>query len=337
MPPPSRAGPAVACLSAALDAADAADLLGLDSGALRAAHASGARRVGFPGDAYVLALVGGTGVGKSSLLNALAGGVVSPASARRPTTSEPVAWVPATEREHLTPLLEWLGVDEIARARTDGPRSRRDPGPARHGLGRDRASGPRGGPASPRRCRRVGDRCREVRRRGPARRVPAPFLSASRSPGGHREQVRPPVAGRGPAHPARPRSRSGVRSDPRVRGPRPRVQHDVAGRHQGRAGMDRRRRRGEDHHPGADRGDSRGRRAGPCLAGRRRPGVGRNAVPGRGIANRGDRSSDRGGAARPRPAGRSTPGRRGYAGRGKVPRHWAGGPSDGLHLPHLGP
>jgi hypothetical protein len=38
---------------------------------------------------------------------------VSPASVRRPTTGEPVAWVPRAEREALGPLLAWLGVDEI--------------------------------------------------------------------------------------------------------------------------------------------------------------------------------------------------------------------------------
>jgi 50S ribosome-binding GTPase len=113
-PPPALAtDPLSRCLVAALDAADAADRLGLDSQPLLAAHAAGLRRVGFPGDAYVLALVGGTGVGKSSLLNALAGRVVSSASARRPTTSEPVAWIPRTERPALEPLLGWLGVDQV--------------------------------------------------------------------------------------------------------------------------------------------------------------------------------------------------------------------------------
>ena len=43
-------------------------------------------------DAYVLALVGGTGVGKSSIVNALAGETVTPAGVRRPTTSRAVAW-----------------------------------------------------------------------------------------------------------------------------------------------------------------------------------------------------------------------------------------------------
>ena len=101
------------CLATLLEAADAAQALGIETEAVRAAHADAVRRMGFPGDAYVLAFVGGTGVGKSSLLNALAGETVSPASVRRPTTSVPVAWVPAAERTALEPLLEWLGVDEV--------------------------------------------------------------------------------------------------------------------------------------------------------------------------------------------------------------------------------
>ena len=82
------------CLAALLEAIEAAEVLGIPTETARDAHADAVRRLGFPSDAYVLALVGGTGVGKSSLLNALAGATVSPASARRPTTSEPVAWVP---------------------------------------------------------------------------------------------------------------------------------------------------------------------------------------------------------------------------------------------------
>jgi hypothetical protein len=109
-PPRLASDPLARCLEVALDAADAADRLGLDSQHLRAAHAVGSQRLGFPGDAYVLALVGGTGVGKSSLLNALAGGDVSRASARRPTTTEPIAWIPEQEREALAPLLDWLDV-----------------------------------------------------------------------------------------------------------------------------------------------------------------------------------------------------------------------------------
>ena len=88
--------PLYRCLEALLAATDAAEDLGLPTEAARDAHADALRRVGFPGDAYVLALVGGTGVGKSSLLNALAGTSVSRASVRRPTTSHPIAWIPAT-------------------------------------------------------------------------------------------------------------------------------------------------------------------------------------------------------------------------------------------------
>ena len=105
--------PLQACLAGLLEAADAADGLGLPTSALRATHAEAVTRVGFPGDAYVLAFVGGTGVGKSSLLNALAGSTVSAASVRRPTTSSPIAWVPAAERAALVPLLAWIGVEDI--------------------------------------------------------------------------------------------------------------------------------------------------------------------------------------------------------------------------------
>jgi GTP-binding protein EngB required for normal cell division len=71
-------------------------------------------RLGFPGDVFVLALVGGTGVGKSSILNALAGEEVSPARALRPTTEHPLAWVANDVREAVAPLLDWLGVSRVA-------------------------------------------------------------------------------------------------------------------------------------------------------------------------------------------------------------------------------
>jgi len=106
-----------------LQAVEAADVLGIPTEAARDVHADGIRRLGFPSDAYVLALVGGTGVGKSSLLNALAGSTVSPASVRRPTTAEPVAWVPDVDREALGPLLEWLGVSEVREHGSENLRS----------------------------------------------------------------------------------------------------------------------------------------------------------------------------------------------------------------------
>jgi GTP-binding protein EngB required for normal cell division len=95
---------------AALDRAlEAAARAGLDVAAARDASRRIAERSGFPGDLYVLALAGGTGVGKSSLLNALAGAEVSQAGVRRPTTSEPIAWVPSNRLDAARPLIEWLG------------------------------------------------------------------------------------------------------------------------------------------------------------------------------------------------------------------------------------
>ena len=69
------------------------------------------RRVSYLGRAVVIALAGGTGSGKSSLLNALAGDEVSEAGARRPTTAEVIAWVPEGAEPGVERLLDDLGVD----------------------------------------------------------------------------------------------------------------------------------------------------------------------------------------------------------------------------------
>ena len=95
------------------DAIAAAEALGLDSSAAVAVRDTAHARLGFPSSAYVLALVGGTGVGKSTLLNAIAGENVSPAGARRPTTSDAVAWVSSIRGRELAGLLQWLGVSEL--------------------------------------------------------------------------------------------------------------------------------------------------------------------------------------------------------------------------------
>ena len=100
--------PCIARLDAAIGAAAA---LGVTTDAAEAVRADAVERLGFPSDAYVVALVGGTGVGKSSLVNALAGREISVASVRRPTTSRPVAWLSAGRRDELEPLLGWLGVE----------------------------------------------------------------------------------------------------------------------------------------------------------------------------------------------------------------------------------
>src|SRR5439155_523725 len=99
--------------------ADGASLGIATAEAARVAETARAR-LRFPGEAYVLALAGGTGVGKSTVLNALAGEEVSPTGARRPTTAEPVAWVPADKRAELAQLLEWLGVTQVREHHADG-------------------------------------------------------------------------------------------------------------------------------------------------------------------------------------------------------------------------
>ena len=101
------------CLVALERVAEAAERLGLDAGAARQTVESAHARLGFPGTAFVLALAGGTGAGKSSLLNALAGREVSRAGPIRPVTAEPVAWVPADAAGELGPLLRWVGVERV--------------------------------------------------------------------------------------------------------------------------------------------------------------------------------------------------------------------------------
>ncbi|MEJ7801809.1 MAG: GTPase [Candidatus Limnocylindria bacterium] len=94
----------------------AAREIGLDDEATRAdaVLVRARERSGFSGAVYVLALAGGTGVGKSSLLNALARRTVSAVRAVRPTTNQPLAWVADARRDELEPLLAWLGVRHVA-------------------------------------------------------------------------------------------------------------------------------------------------------------------------------------------------------------------------------
>ncbi|HKY49941.1 MAG TPA: GTPase, partial [Candidatus Limnocylindria bacterium] len=107
------------CLANLDEAIAAAATLGLDTAVAAKVRDIARTRLGFPSDAYVLALAGGTGVGKSTLLNALAGEEVSPASARRPTTADPVAWVPVERRRELSGLLAWLEVTQVREHRAD--------------------------------------------------------------------------------------------------------------------------------------------------------------------------------------------------------------------------
>ncbi len=100
------------CLANLDEAIEAANALGLDASSAVATRDTVRARLGFPSSAYILALVGGTGVGKSTLLNAIAGADVSPATARRPTTSDAVAWVPSNRGRELADLLRWVGVSK---------------------------------------------------------------------------------------------------------------------------------------------------------------------------------------------------------------------------------
>lgn len=97
------------CLAALDGAIAAATKMGLSTDQAKDARGRIESRSGFPGDLYVLALIGGTGVGKSSLLNALAGETVSQAGALRPTTDLPVAWIPSSRAVQAGPLIDWLG------------------------------------------------------------------------------------------------------------------------------------------------------------------------------------------------------------------------------------
>jgi 50S ribosome-binding GTPase len=101
------------CLTNLDEAITAATALGLETTAAAATRDTARARLGFPDSAYVLALAGGTGVGKSTLLNAIAGEKVSPAGPRRPTTADAIAWVPANRGRELAGLLQWLGVKEL--------------------------------------------------------------------------------------------------------------------------------------------------------------------------------------------------------------------------------
>lgn len=92
--------------------------IGLEVDEALATLESAQRRVGFTGDTFLVALVGGTGVGKSSILNALAGEEVTEASVLRPTTEQPTAWVSQESLDEVTPLLDWLDIsDVVTRAR----------------------------------------------------------------------------------------------------------------------------------------------------------------------------------------------------------------------------
>ena len=67
-------------------------------------------RRGFHGETLVLGLIGGTGSGKSSLLNAIAGEELASVSALRPHTDRPLAWLPKDAAPSLLELLDTAGI-----------------------------------------------------------------------------------------------------------------------------------------------------------------------------------------------------------------------------------
>ena len=84
-------------------AIEAAQSLGLDVAEAQVVARTIAERQGYPSDLYVLGLAGGTGVGKSTLLNAIAGADISAAGARRPTTRSPWPCCPLATRPKPVP------------------------------------------------------------------------------------------------------------------------------------------------------------------------------------------------------------------------------------------
>ncbi len=76
-------------------------------------------RLAYPEDVMVLALAGGTGSGKSSLFNALAGQELAAVGGVRPTTGAPAVAVPRSVGQSMDGFLDRLGIDE--RHVHDGP------------------------------------------------------------------------------------------------------------------------------------------------------------------------------------------------------------------------
>ena len=86
---------------------------GIAEVARRARH-----RAGFLGELLVVALAGGTGSGKSSLINALLSEAVVDVGVIRPTTSHAVAVVPAEGMIDLQRLIDDLAVGEVIPSRS---------------------------------------------------------------------------------------------------------------------------------------------------------------------------------------------------------------------------
>jgi len=76
-------------------------------------------RLSYPDSVVVVALAGGTGSGKSSLLNAVAGEEIALTGGMRPITSAPLALVPAAQAQAMAGYLDDLGI--LERVEHEGP------------------------------------------------------------------------------------------------------------------------------------------------------------------------------------------------------------------------
>ncbi len=115
-----RSAPDVAAKAKALETALEVGGDRLDPAAREGALAAIARtaeRLRLGGEHTVVARVGATGSGKSSLFNALSGMEMADVGARRPLTAEPMACVWGDDDAR--PLLDWLGVPPGRRVRRE--------------------------------------------------------------------------------------------------------------------------------------------------------------------------------------------------------------------------
>lgn len=99
-----KADLAIASCSGVVDAADLEPLIETVRGVRI--------RLAYPEDLLVVALAGGTGSGKSSLFNAIAGEELVDASGVRPTTSRPAAAMPPPALASLRGYLDQLGIEQ---------------------------------------------------------------------------------------------------------------------------------------------------------------------------------------------------------------------------------
>jgi len=87
-----------------------------DRAVLATAAARVRARAGYVGDVVVVAFAGGTGSGKSSLLNALISESVAPVGVVRPTTTRSTAVVPADTDTDFAALVSAMNVDHVVRS-----------------------------------------------------------------------------------------------------------------------------------------------------------------------------------------------------------------------------